>query len=138
LLLNYGVSNHNLKLKVEVMVILLRNIEQSSVLCNSTRLIITRTGRYILEGKVISKSNIGYKVYIPRLSLAPSNKRVPLKFQRKQFPLNFHMLWLSTRVKMSHLNMYEYIFLSSFSPLGNYMLQCQELNRENIFIFFHI
>ena len=66
---------------------LLRNTDQSSGLCNDTRLIITRMGRYIHEGKVISGSNIGHRVAIPRLSLTPSDKRIPFKFQRKQFPL---------------------------------------------------
>jgi ATP-dependent DNA helicase PIF1 len=82
-----GVPNHKLRLKVGVPVMLLRNTDQSSGLCNGTRLIITRMGRYVLEGKVISGSNIGHRVAIPRLSLTPSDKRIPFKFQRKQFPL---------------------------------------------------
>lgn len=44
-------------------------------------------GKYVLEGKVISGSNIGHKVYIPRLSLTPDDIRIPFKFQRRQFPL---------------------------------------------------
>ncbi|KAG5034939.1 hypothetical protein JHK85_010254 [Glycine max] len=44
------------------------NIDQSSrLLCNGTCLIITKMGSYVLEAKVISRSNIGYKFYIPRL-----------------------------------------------------------------------
>jgi ATP-dependent DNA helicase PIF1 len=41
--------------------------------------------KFVLEGKVISGSNIGEKVYIPRLSLTPSDVRIPFKFQRGQF-----------------------------------------------------
>ncbi|KEH16156.1 putative DNA helicase [Medicago truncatula] len=82
-----GLPNHIVKLKVGVPVMLLRNIDHSSGLCNGTRLIITKMGKYVLEGKVISGSNIGHKVYIPRLSLTPDDIRIPFKFQRRQFPL---------------------------------------------------
>lgn len=83
----YGIPNHKLRLKVGVPVMLLRNIDHSLGLCNGTRLVITKMGKYVLEGKVISGSNIGQKVYIPRLSLSPSDKKLPIKFQRRQFPL---------------------------------------------------
>jgi len=82
-----GIPNHKLRLKVGVPVMLLRNIDQRAALCNGTRLIITRTGKYVLEGKFVSGSNIGEKVFIPRLSLTPSDVRIPFKFQRRQFPI---------------------------------------------------
>jgi len=44
-------------------------------------------GRYVLEGRVISGSNIGDMVYVPQLSLQPSDTRIPFKFQRRQFPI---------------------------------------------------
>jgi ATP-dependent DNA helicase PIF1 len=70
-----GIPNHKLRLKVGVLVMLLRNIDQSLGLCNGTHLIITRMGRYVLEGNIISGSNAGQKVFIPRLSLIPSDKK---------------------------------------------------------------
>ncbi|GAU38772.1 hypothetical protein TSUD_279250 [Trifolium subterraneum] len=82
-----GIPNHKLRLKVRAPIMLLRNIEQSLGLCNDTRLIVTKLGTYVIEGRVISDSNIGEKVFIPRLSLTPSDKRIPFKFQRRQFPL---------------------------------------------------
>jgi ATP-dependent DNA helicase PIF1 len=50
-------------------------------------LIITKMDIYVLEGKVITGDNIGEKVYIPRLSLCPSDTRIPFKFQRRQFTI---------------------------------------------------
>jgi len=82
-----GIPNHKIRLKVGVPVMLLRNIDQRAGLCNGTRLIITRMGKFVLEGKVIFGSNIGEKVFIPRLSLIPSDVRIPFKFQRRQFPI---------------------------------------------------
>jgi ATP-dependent DNA helicase PIF1 len=37
----------------------MRNLDPTAGLCNGTRLIITKMGRYVLEGKVITGSNIG-------------------------------------------------------------------------------
>jgi len=65
----------------------LRNIDVKLGLCNSTRLIITRMGKFVLEGKVISESNIGEKVFISRLDFSPSGVKIPFKFKRRQLPL---------------------------------------------------
>nr|XP_043620270.1 ATP-dependent DNA helicase PIF1-like [Erigeron canadensis] len=82
-----GIPNHKLVLKEGVPVMLLRNIDQSNGLCNGTRLRITRLGKHVIEAEVISGNNIGYKTYIPRMKLIPSDKRIPFRFHRRQFPL---------------------------------------------------
>ncbi|KAL3620271.1 hypothetical protein CASFOL_035183 [Castilleja foliolosa] len=82
-----GVPNHELNLKVGTLVMLLRNTDPSNGLCNGTRLLITRLGSYVLECKILTGHSAGEKVLIPRLSLTPSDVRVPFKFQRRQFPV---------------------------------------------------
>jgi len=49
-----GLPNHKMKLKVDVPVMLLRNLDTIACLCNKALLIITRMGGYVLEGNVIS------------------------------------------------------------------------------------
>jgi len=44
-----------------------------------------RMSKFVLEGNVISGSNIG--VFILRLSFTPSNVKILFKFQRRQFPI---------------------------------------------------
>jgi len=44
---------------------LLRNLDITAGLCNRIRLIITKMGRYVLEGQVIIGGNVGEKAYIP-------------------------------------------------------------------------
>ncbi|KAK9705328.1 hypothetical protein RND81_07G048700 [Saponaria officinalis] len=83
-----GIPNHELRLKIGVPVMLLRNLDQSAGLCNGTRLVITKLGDHIVEAKIISGSNIGNKVFIPRMILTPSDTtRLHVKLRRKQFPI---------------------------------------------------
>ncbi|XP_075096389.1 uncharacterized protein LOC107763668 [Nicotiana tabacum] len=82
-----GVPNHALTLKVGIPVMLLRNIDQSAGLCNGTRLIITKLGNQVIEAKVLAGQMAGQKVFIPRMTLTPSDARIPFKFQRRQFPI---------------------------------------------------
>jgi len=65
-----GLPNHKLRLKVGVPVMLLRNLDIKYGLCNGTKLIITRLGRYILEGKITSESNVGDSFYTQAISIA--------------------------------------------------------------------
>ncbi|KAK9071641.1 hypothetical protein SSX86_008070 [Deinandra increscens subsp. villosa] len=83
-----GIPNHRLVLKVGVPVMLLRNIDQRNGLCNGTRLQIVSLGKHVIEAVVISGSNIGFRTFIPRLSLVPTDKRVVFRFKRRQFPIS--------------------------------------------------
>ncbi|CAN1756888.1 hypothetical protein LINPERHAP1_LOCUS6312 [Linum perenne] len=58
---------HQLKLKVGVLVILLRNIDQSTDFCNGTRMIIQKLGTWAIEVEVITGSHIGDRVHLPRI-----------------------------------------------------------------------
>ena len=77
---------HKLMLKVGVPVMLLRNINQSIGLCNGTRLLVTRLGEWVLEAKIMTGSNIGDCVCIPRIVLHAATKW-PFTLQRRQYPI---------------------------------------------------
>ncbi|XP_057249393.1 uncharacterized protein LOC130590837 [Beta vulgaris subsp. vulgaris] len=59
-----GLPNHSIKLKVGAPIMLLRNIDQTSGLCNGTRLVVKHLGNRVIEATVISGSNVGDKVFI--------------------------------------------------------------------------
>ncbi|GKA64671.1 ATP-dependent DNA helicase PIF1-like protein [Tanacetum coccineum] len=83
-----GVPNHRLALKVGVPVMLLRNIDQPNGLCNGTRLQVLKLNRTSISAQIINGTHFGKKVIIPRLRITPTDKRLPLKIVRKQFPLS--------------------------------------------------
>ncbi|MCH83073.1 ATP-dependent DNA helicase PIF1 [Trifolium medium] len=81
-----GMPNHKLIIKVGVVIMLLRNIDVSSGLCNGTRLIVFHTGISVIGAKIVTGTNIGDIVYISRMSLVPSDANVSISFRRRQFP----------------------------------------------------
>nr|XP_029143980.1 uncharacterized protein LOC114924245 [Arachis hypogaea] len=83
-----GLSNHSLKLKKGVPIILLRNIDPAGGLCNGTRFIVSDLGTNVIGAEIVSRSHIGDKVFIPRMNLIPSDTGIPFKFQRRQFSIN--------------------------------------------------
>ncbi|CAN1186335.1 ATP-dependent DNA helicase PIF1 [Linum perenne] len=78
---------HELKLKVGAPVILLRNIDQATGLCNGTRLIIKRLGTWSIEVEVLTGSHAGDRVYLPRIALASEQKSLNFTLIRRQYPV---------------------------------------------------
>ena len=83
----FGIPNHRLVLKKGVPIMHLRNIDQSLGLCNGTRLIVQELRNNVIGAIVVTGNYIGQKVYIPGMNLIPSDPGIPLKFQRRQFPI---------------------------------------------------
>ncbi|XP_076907059.1 uncharacterized protein LOC143563399 [Bidens hawaiensis] len=83
-----GMPNHRLLLKVGVPIMLLRNINQKKGLCNGTRLQVVSLGKRIIEAKVVSGTNIGFRTLLSRISLTPSDKKLPFKLKKRQFPIS--------------------------------------------------
>ncbi|XP_015957461.1 uncharacterized protein LOC107481681 [Arachis duranensis] len=75
-----GLPNHSLKLKKSVPIILLRNIDPASGLCNGTRLIVRDIGTNMIGAEIVSGSHIGDKVFITRMNLISSDAGIPFKF----------------------------------------------------------
>ena len=82
-----GMPPHKLSLKVGAVIMLLRNIDTNGGLTNGTRLSVKRLYHNYLDVKVLTGSSTGKRVYIPRMSLKPSDTSLPITLIRRQFPI---------------------------------------------------
>ncbi|XP_021740135.1 uncharacterized protein LOC110706525 [Chenopodium quinoa] len=83
-----GMSPHELVLKENCPVILLRNLAPASGLCNGTRLICKRFYPNMIECVIATGHHTGEYVFLPRIDLRPSaSTNYPFQFQQKQFPI---------------------------------------------------
>jgi len=77
---------HILRLKIGTPIIALRSIDKP-VLQNGTRCIVTRCHSNVIEASVAAGPYKGRVVFIPRITLVPSDASNPIVFKRKQFPV---------------------------------------------------
>ncbi|XP_057452414.1 uncharacterized protein LOC130744237 [Lotus japonicus] len=82
-----GIPDHKLVLKKGAPVMLMRNLDISIGMCNGTRLIVDYLGPNVIGAIVLSGTHNGKIIYISRMNLMPSDESMPIKFQRRQFPL---------------------------------------------------
>ncbi len=80
-----GLPPHMLHLQVGCPIMLLRNL--TGGLANGTRLIVTRLMDTVIQAEVMTGPDAGNLVVIPKLSLTPSDKRLPVMMRRLQFPV---------------------------------------------------
>jgi hypothetical protein len=78
---------HHLALKVGVLVILLRNLDVASGLCNGTRLIIWHLARRLIVAQIIGGAHARNIVNIPHITTTTNHSKWPFTLQRCQFPL---------------------------------------------------
>ncbi|XP_074288893.1 uncharacterized protein LOC141614038 [Silene latifolia] len=83
-----GLPPHELVLKINSPIILLRNLDPTSGLCNGTRLICKAFDRNVIDAEIVVGHHKGRRVFIPRISLQPSpSDKFPFQFRRKKFPI---------------------------------------------------
>jgi ATP-dependent exoDNAse (exonuclease V) alpha subunit len=83
-----GLPPHVLKLKIGCPVILLRNIDPASGLCNGTRLVVRGFQRNTVDAEIMVGDHAGKRIFLPRIPLCPSDDEMfPFQFKRKQFPI---------------------------------------------------
>ncbi|PUZ76445.1 hypothetical protein GQ55_1G291800 [Panicum hallii var. hallii] len=83
-----GLPPHELKVKKNCHVILLRNLDPRNSLCNSTRLVVRGFQNTTIDAEIVNGQHAGKRVFILRIPMSPSkNLILPFKFKRKRFPI---------------------------------------------------
>ncbi|CAI0383809.1 unnamed protein product [Linum tenue] len=82
-----GVPDHEIRLKVNTPLMLLRNLSPPSGLCNGTRLMITSLGQNSIIGNIMGGSFDGKPVAISRIVLNIEDKKWSFILKRRQFPV---------------------------------------------------
>ncbi|PIA30591.1 hypothetical protein AQUCO_05500124v1 [Aquilegia coerulea] len=80
-------GNRILQLKKGCPIMLLRNLHPRDGLCNGTRLMVEQLGVRVIEARLLTGSHINDRVFIPRITLEPTDSETPFKMSRRQFPL---------------------------------------------------
>ena len=82
-----GMPHHELKLKKGAIIMLLRNLSPRDGLANGTRLIILNLYKNLLEVQVVGGIHDGKVCFIPRITTIACDVDIPIKLQRRQFPV---------------------------------------------------
>ncbi|XP_074336449.1 uncharacterized protein LOC141673595 [Apium graveolens] len=84
------IPKHELNIKVGVIVMLMRNLNQIIGLCNGTRMIVASCKKNSIECEVLCGSHAGSKHLIPRTEMISTDTSWPFEFKRIQFPLQIY------------------------------------------------
>ena len=84
-----GLPKHELKLKKNTVVILLRNMDIKAGHCNGTRYLVKEIGRYrlLLEKLNQTEGDKNTTLLLPRIPMSYEGKQFPFELKRLQFPI---------------------------------------------------
>ena len=64
---------------------LLRNLNPAAGLLNGTRLSVLNLGTRLIETKILTGTHAGDTVFLPRITIIPSDAGLPFNLKRRQF-----------------------------------------------------
>ena len=82
-----GMPDHNIFLKQGAIAMLLRNIDTSKGMSNGVRIIIHHMFDLFLDVEILTRQPHGKRVFLPKMTLIPSDIDLPFCLCRVQFPI---------------------------------------------------
>ena len=76
-----------MKLKKGMLVMLIRNLNPAEGHCNGVKYVINNLLDRVIEVTAVSGSNIGAKLFVPRVIMDNNDSTLPFSIRRRQFPL---------------------------------------------------
>ncbi|XP_065643084.1 uncharacterized protein LOC136074673 [Hydra vulgaris] len=86
-LTSLGMPPHFLKFKIGCVIMLLRDLDHKTGLCNGTRMKVCALQNNFSDAEVSTGASGGKRVFVPRIQLAPSDSNVLFVLKRRQFPV---------------------------------------------------
>ena len=84
---DWAQTQHELKLKVGVPIMFIRNINKNLGMCNGSRCIVTGLSQHLIKAKLMSGPNKGMEICIPRITLSTNEEDFAFTLIRRQFPI---------------------------------------------------
>ena len=82
-----GFPPHCLQLKRKTVVILIRNVDSQQGLCNGTRCLVLGMETEVMKLRVLTGVSAGTEVFIPKMTMTPTDHKTGISFKRRQFPV---------------------------------------------------
>ena len=82
-----GLPPHKLRLFIGSSIMRLRNLNANQGLCNETRLNCFDLLQTVIHAEILTGRFAKKQVFIPRITLIPSEQDYPFVFRRRQFPV---------------------------------------------------
>ena len=83
-----GLPEHVLSLKIGAPVMVLRNYDPLNGVCNGTKGIISKLGKFVIEIIIKDINDEPKRVLLHRITLKPSDPQIGIAFKRHQFPIH--------------------------------------------------
>uniref|UniRef100_A0A0L8HNH0 ATP-dependent DNA helicase n=1 Tax=Octopus bimaculoides TaxID=37653 RepID=A0A0L8HNH0_OCTBM len=97
----FGMPPHIIKLKMGVLIMLLRNLDQRNGHCNGARYSVLSVSDNMITASKITGVDAGRTLLIPRIIQQPSDTDLPFSLKRRQFPVKpaFNVYLQKSRTK---------------------------------------
>uniref|UniRef100_A0A0L8GHM7 ATP-dependent DNA helicase n=1 Tax=Octopus bimaculoides TaxID=37653 RepID=A0A0L8GHM7_OCTBM len=82
-----GLQVYKITLKKGCPIMLLRNFDPTNGHCNGTRYTVTELNSHVIEAVLATGPHTGKCLFIPWISLMPSDNQFPFQLPRRQFPI---------------------------------------------------
>lgn len=128
-----GFPPHELELKENAIVILLRNLNQNQGLCNGTRLIIKNFRTNVIEAEIVSNKNYGARVFLPKITLLPNQDDSTVQFKRKQFPIRLAFALTVNKSQGQTIKKVAFLVDSPLFSHGHLYTAMSRVNNRNNF-----
>lgn len=123
-----GMPPHELVLKTNCPIMLLRNINPSKGLCNGSRLICRAFEKHMIIAEIAVSEHKGDITFIPHIPLQPSDPKLyAVKFTRRQFPVRPCFAMTINKAQGQTLNIVGIYLCNQYFHMVNCTLLSHEL-----------